>query len=84
MFLSLYKSPPSSFITLSILLFSALLLIYRPGCASNYTWKDGLIHCDESDDTRQPTLEDVSTLLHDSWLFAARIFLPGMSEGEFY
>lgn len=61
--------------------FTALLLIYRPGCASNYTWKDGLIYCDRSDDTRQPTLEDVSTLLHDSWLYAARIFLPGVSEG---
>nr|XP_034337101.1 uncharacterized protein LOC105328110 isoform X6 [Crassostrea gigas] len=60
--------------------FTALMLIYRPGCASMYSWKEGLIHCDTSDDTRQPTLEDVSILRNDSWIYVARIFLPQISE----
>uniref|UniRef100_A0A8W8KG32 Uncharacterized protein n=1 Tax=Magallana gigas TaxID=29159 RepID=A0A8W8KG32_MAGGI len=60
--------------------FTALLLIYRPGCASMYSWKEGLNHCDASYSTRQPTLEDVSTLQHDSWIYVARIFLPEISE----
>nr|XP_034337102.1 uncharacterized protein LOC105328110 isoform X7 [Crassostrea gigas] len=62
--------------------FTALLLIYRPGCASMYSWKEGLNHCDASYSTRQPTLEDVSTLQHDSWIYVARIFLPEISEGS--
>lgn len=62
--------------------FTALLLIYRPGCASMYSWKEGLNHCDTSDDTRQPTLEDVSILRNDSWIYVARILLPELSEGS--
>lgn len=60
---------------LMISLLSALLLVYRPGCASMYSWREGLYHCDASDGTRQPTMEDVSTLRQDSWIFAAKFFL---------
>uniref|UniRef100_K1S071 Uncharacterized protein n=1 Tax=Magallana gigas TaxID=29159 RepID=K1S071_MAGGI len=60
--------------------YNTLLLIYRPGCASMYSWKEGFNHCDASYSTRQPTLEDVSTLQHDSWIYVARIFLPEISE----
>uniref|UniRef100_K1Q1A2 Uncharacterized protein n=1 Tax=Magallana gigas TaxID=29159 RepID=K1Q1A2_MAGGI len=63
-------------------LHETLLLIYRPGCASMYSWKEGLNHCDASDSTRQPTLEDVSTLRQDSWIYVARIFLTEISSSS--
>ncbi|XP_078335834.1 uncharacterized protein LOC111133646 isoform X2 [Crassostrea virginica] len=40
------------------------------------SWEKGLLHCFDDRNTRQPTLEDISMFVQDSWIYAALISLP--------
>nr|XP_022337883.1 uncharacterized protein LOC111133646 isoform X2 [Crassostrea virginica] len=40
------------------------------------SWEKGLLHCDDHQNTRPPTLEDISMFVQDSWIYAALISLP--------
>nr|XP_022339271.1 uncharacterized protein LOC111134494 isoform X2 [Crassostrea virginica] len=40
------------------------------------SWEKGLLHCDDDQNTRPPTLEDISMFVQDSWIYAALISLP--------